>query len=77
MIDPYNRLCVIELPVIKPHTVTEEVFMCRFRDGLGYLHICHHKERKYFQCEAAIHLNECPGGYKTKDTIIKGIGVRE
>ncbi len=63
-------LGMIEMPIIKPHTVTLEVQMCTYRDGLGYLHRCHHPQRGcFFQCEAAIHFGECPLGYVTGDTI--------
>jgi hypothetical protein len=57
-------ISVIEIPCLKPHNATFEIFMCEYRDGLGYLHKCLHPETKYLQCEMAIHCGGCPRGLK-------------
>jgi len=59
----FYGLSVIEIPMdLKP--CSTEVFLCKHRDGLGYLHRCWHKDTKYLQCEMAIHYKGCPIGLK-------------
>lgn len=66
----FYGLSTLEIPCLKPHTCTYEIFTCNYRDGLGYLHKCNHPDAKCLQCEAAIHINKCPRKFTSEDTVI-------